>query len=351
VIPVGEILGQEGALELLARMRGTGRIPHALLFHGPEGVGKGSVALAFAAALLCEDPQATGACGLCAACRMVRVGSHPDLLVVTRLPKKSTAAATVEEGAEAEDLSTFIVVQQIRELTRLAALAPRRGRRRVFVLDPADRMNFEAQNALLKTLEEPPGSALLILVASRPHQLLATVRSRSTSVGFAALRVRDLASRLTARGMPPDEAMTRAALAEGRPGRALALDPERERLIRERVIEALESLSGPRPALGRLTAIAEGIAGKTETHFAEHIDMLTVLLRDAARASLRPDDPALVHADLSTRLGELGGRLDPVRVAGLLSGIDRLRAGARLNLNRLLSVEALLAAVAGGPLP
>ena len=350
MIPPGEIIGQERALDLLARMRSSGRIPHALLFHGPEGVGKSSLALGFAGALLCEDPRAAGACGECAACRMVRAGSHPDLLVVTRLPKKS-APGPSEEGAEADDLSSFIVVQQIRELTRLAALAPRRGRRRVFLVDPADRMNFEAQNALLKTLEEPPGEALLILVASRPHQLLSTVRSRATAVGFAALRVRDLAARLAERGIAPAEAMTRAALAEGRPGRALALDPERERQIRERVIEALEALSGPRPALGRLTELAEGIAGKTETHFAEHVDMLTVLLRDAARASLRADDPALVHADLASRLGQLGQRLDAARVARLLAGIDRLRAGARLNLNRLLSVEALLAAVAGGPLP
>jgi DNA polymerase-3 subunit delta' len=192
---------------------------------------------------------------------------------------------------------------------------------------------------------------VLILVASRPHLLLPTVRSRSTAVPFAALRVRDLAARLAARGIEPGEAMTRAALAQGRPGRALGLDPEREQQIRERVLVALEALAGPRPALARLKDLAEELAGKSEPHFIEHLDMIAVLLRDAARAGLREDDPALVHADLAARLGGLGRRIDPLRAARMIAAIDRMRGGARLNLNRLLLIETVLAAVAGGPCP
>jgi DNA polymerase-3 subunit delta' len=212
-------------------------------------------------------------------------------------------------------------------------------------------MNVEAQNALLKTLEEPPGAAILILVASRPHLLLPTVRSRCLALGFAPLRVEELAALLVRRGLDRREATTRAALAEGRPGRALGLELERHEQIRERVIGGLEALAGPRAEPGRIPGLATEIAGKTETHLVEHLDMLEVLLRDAARAGLREDDPALVHADLRPRLAELGRRIDPLRVARLVAGVERLRGGLRLNLNRLLLAETILAAVAGGPIP
>jgi len=344
-------LGQRGAIELLERMRRNGRVPHGLLFQGPDGVGKASVALAFAADLLCEAGSEAGACGSCPSCRLVESGNHPDLLVVGRLAKKPSASGAADGGADPDDLRSFVVVDQIRELTRLAALTPRRGVRRVFVIDPADRMNAESQNALLKTLEEPPGAAVLILVASRPHLLLPTVRSRCTVVGFAALRVGELASFLVERGFAPGEAMTRAALAEGRPGRALALELEHQQEIRERVIAGLESLVGPRARLADLPRLAAELAGKTEAHLAEHLDMVEVLLRDAARAALRDDDPALVHADLAPRLARLGRSLDPLRAARLLTGIERLRGSLRLNLNRTLVAESVLAALAGGPIP
>jgi len=343
---IDQIIGQHNALEILRRMGDTGHVPHGLLFQGPAGCGKASVATAFAARLMCE--QEDGPCGRCESCRLIDSGGHPDLLVVHRMPKKASASAP---SGEPEDLRQFIVVDQIRELTRIAGMAPRRGTRRVFIIDPADQMNNEAQNALLKTLEEPPGNAVLILVASRPHLLLPTVRSRCFVVGFAALRVGELAAALADRGFDPAEATTRAALAEGRPGRALDLDLEQLQAKRDRLLECLETLAASPAAIADLPAMAGAIAGKTQTHLLESLEMLETLLRDAARAGQREDDPGLVHADLGERLRDLGLRIGVQRAASLVSCVERLRRDLRLNVNRTLIAESILAAVAGGPIP
>ena len=169
------ILGHEVPIGLLQRLMSEERLPHALLFHGPVGVGKSTVARALAATLFCENPRNDDACGNCDACRLVEAGNHPDRSSVRRLPKKDKPA----------ELRRNIIIEQIRDLSHLASLAPRTAPRRLFVIDPADRINVAAQNALLKTLEEPPGKALLILIAARPHVLLATIRSRCFAVGFS----------------------------------------------------------------------------------------------------------------------------------------------------------------------
>jgi DNA polymerase-3 subunit delta' len=346
---IDEIIGQQNALEIIRRMCETGRVPHGLLFQGPEGCGKACVALALASQLLCEESD--GPCGRCESCRLIVTGGHPDLLTVHRMPKKPTASATVAPPGDPEDLRQFIVVDQVRELTRVAGMAPRRGARRVFIIEPADRMNNEAQNALLKTLEEPPGRTVLILVASRPHLLLPTVRSRCFVVGFAALRVGELAAALVKRGFDTVEAATRAALAEGRPGRALDLDLGQLQERRDQLLRCLESLATRPSALAELPAMAGDIAGKTQSHLLDSLDLLEALLRDAARAGQHADDPGLVHADLATRLRALGRQLGPERAAELVGCVERLRRDLRLNVNRTLVAEALLAAVAGGPVP
>lgn len=343
---IDQIIGQQNALEILRRIGETGRVPHGLLFQGPEGCGKASVATAFAARLMCEGDD--GPCGECESCRLIDTGGHPDLLVVHRLPKKPSASA---RSGDPEDLRQFILVDQIRELTRVAGMAPRRGARRVFIIDPADQMNNEAQNALLKTLEEPPGNAVLILVAARPHLLLPTVRSRCFVVGFAALRVGKLAAALIERGFDDAEATTRAALAEGRPGRALDLDLKQLQEKRERLLGCLESLAASPSAVADLPAMAAVIAGKTQTHLLESLEMLEALLRDAARAGQLEDDPGLVHADLAARLRTLGQQIGTQRAASLVACVERLRRDLRVNVNRTLVAESLLAAVAGGPVP
>lgn len=339
MIGLEQIVGQRAALDVLRRVLEADRVPHALLFSGPEGVGKMTVARAFCRALLCETGRG---CASCASCRLFEHGNHLDLMSLGLLPRRPGPTG---------DLRKFILVEQIRELAGLAAQTPRQGRRRVFLIDPADRMNLSAQNALLKTLEEPPGRAVLILVASRPHLLLPTVRSRCFGVRFAALRASELAAWLKQRGEPGEEAAARAALADGRPGRALGLELDELRDRREELLSMLETLSASTRNAGDLPEMAAGLAGKDETALLDSLELLEGLLRDAARAALGGNDAALIHADLSPRLERLGSRMGSLRAALLVSAIERLRGDLRFNVNRLLVAESLLAAVAGGPVP
>ena len=142
------------------------RLSHAYLLIGPEGPGRDEAEERLAAALLCEDPAGDAPCGVCRHCEKVKKHTHPDLIVVERQP-----------GAGG-NLRQEIVVDQIRDVTAAAAVAPNEAERKVYLIRQADRMNIAAQNALLKVLEEPPGHACFLLSAAAADALLPTVRSR-----------------------------------------------------------------------------------------------------------------------------------------------------------------------------
>ena len=330
------ILGHARAKTVLETMLQRGRTPHALLFHGAPGIGKATLAQLLAQGLVCGD----GGCGACEACRLAAAGNHPDILWIKRQLKKSSKT----------ELSKQIVVDQIRELASLVAVAPRMGVRRVFMIDPADAMNAEAQNALLKTLEEPPPRVTLMLIATRPQVLVDTVRSRCFSLGLSPLRNDELTTLLIERGFDADEAAQRAAMAEGRVGEALELDLDERGERREAILELLERLA-QRRGIDRLPADGEAFAGKEEPLFVERLDLMSALLRDAGRLASTGDCDGITHQDLADRLQRLGETLSPARCAELIRTIDRLRDQLRFNLNRKLVSDALLAAVAGGPLP
>lgn len=342
------IVGQEGAIALLERLLATRRLPHALLFQGPEAVGKATTGRALAAALIC--PQSTQHGEACDDCRLLAAGNHPDFLLLTRLPRRPGVEDEADDGGDAE-LKSVITVEQVRELTHLASRSPRRAARRVFLIDPAERMNAEAQNALLKTLEEPAGPTVLLLVTSRPHLLLPTVRSRCVTVRFSALRSQELGRLLSARGVPASEALVRAALSEGRPGAALTLDLEVQRTRRDAVLEAVERLTARPAALAEMARFAESVAGSSEESLAEGLGLLEGIVRDAARSALRPGDPAVIHVDVRPRIERIGAVLGAPRAAAIVRSIEVVRGQLRFHLNKTLVAESVLAALAGGPLP
>lgn len=165
-----DILGHEQNKEFLARLLQPGNRPHALLFYGPEGIGKKQLALRFAKTFLCQKPD-EHPCGRCESCRLINLAehsfAHPDFILV-------------EQEAPGKDLK----IEQIKEMSRQAAFAPALSSHKVCVIDAADRMTVEAANSLLKLLEEPPPNWMFILVASRLERLLPTILSRVIQLRF-----------------------------------------------------------------------------------------------------------------------------------------------------------------------
>jgi DNA polymerase-3 subunit delta' len=204
-------LGQPAAVAAVGALLGS-RFPHAVVVTGPPGVGKSTLALDIAAALLCsaEDPAAKP-CGDCRACRMVGHGNHPDL---HRLAP-SGAGGGISIGGRGE--------RGVRDLVGDLALLPVEGGARVAIIEAADRMSEDAQSALLKTLEEPPAGTTILLCADDDERLLPTIRSRCTRIRLGPLGIRDVEAVLAARGVADAPTAARLArITDGRPGHAIA---------------------------------------------------------------------------------------------------------------------------------
>ncbi|MBI4129020.1 MAG: DNA polymerase III subunit delta' [Parcubacteria group bacterium] len=212
------IVGHDAVVAHLARRKSRKRLPHALLFIGPEGIGKRQVALKLARAILCQNADTHGddgtlfSCGNCVFCEAFGSGTHPDFLSL--MP---------EEGERGE-----IPIRDIRELRRALTLRSGFGGQKVVVIDEAHRMTHEAANAFLKTLEEPKGDVLFLLISHHPQAILSTIRSRTEILSFRPVRQQEIAAWLAQKGLPRERAVTLARLSLGRPGRAsmLAHEPD-----------------------------------------------------------------------------------------------------------------------------
>jgi DNA polymerase-3 subunit delta' len=311
-----DVQGHERLCEFLRAAAGSGRLAHALLFAGPDGIGKRSVAQALAAWMHCS-PGGSDACGACASCRQIAAGSHPDVQVV------SVASGKKEIG-----------VDRVRELKRFMQLRPLLGATKVAIIDAAASLTVAAQNALLKTLEEPPAHSLLILVASNPDALLPTVRSRCQRLRFAPLPV-DLVAAIVARagGVDPAVARELALLAEGSPGRALALQRALVGAGRAQLVTALAGLGTT--GYVRLAQIAHDL-NHPEADAEMKLETMLVRYRDEAmraigapHLALHPADPPAAAA-LQTQLR---------RADAVYDAWSALRRGTP---NRQLLLEALL---------
>jgi len=220
-------------------------LPHALLVHGPAGIGKERFAKALAAAALCESPVAGLACGKCPSCHWLEQGNHPDFREI--VPE---AAGEEDEGGEGEagrtdkdkPKSVVIKVEQIRAVADFVGLTTHRAGYRVLLLHPAEALHPAAANALLKTLEEPPPRTLIVLVSDRPARLLATIRSRCRRLPLAAPPRQDALAWLRAEGVADAEAALAAA--GGAPLLAQRLAEPEEAKFRTRLLAELARPGG-----------------------------------------------------------------------------------------------------------
>jgi len=296
--------GHDAVLDRLGAALDGERLAHALLFAGPRGIGKASAARWLAARAMC-GAQEERPCGACAGCLQTAAGSHPDLHVLELLEGKK------EIGIDA-----------VRQLRRFVNLTPAAASRKFGIVDEAERLSVAAQNALLKTLEEPPADSTIILVTSRPGSLLPTVRSRVQRIVFAPLPEAELEAVLRDAGVAAEEARALAGLAEGSPGRALEL----RGLIASRAREELEKLLADlHPARYLPTSRFAAALGKTEQDMTARLEILQFHYRDLAAAHAR---------DGNGRAAERA-----LRAARLVA--DALATLRRRNPNRPLLAEAL----------
>jgi len=234
-VPLSEVLFQPFAQTIVQRTARAGRLPHAYLFHGPVGVGKELFAVGLAELLLCSQPGELKlaesqvpevglpvlrqGCGDCDDCRLVKAGTHPDLHMVYRQLGHEHPDAEVRKR-KALELGVDVVRTFLMEPMGLTA---QRSRRKVFIVREAERLNVAAQNSLLKTLEEPPGDATIILLATQPDRLLITTRSRCQEIRFDPLPQNFISARLRqiCVDLKPDEVSWYARFAAGSLGTAL----------------------------------------------------------------------------------------------------------------------------------
>jgi DNA polymerase-3 subunit delta' len=338
-----------------------GRVPPSLLLAGPEGVGKKTVALAVARAILCEQAPVAEACGSCRTCRRVASGLlaekvealraeadrhpdedvwrnfrvHPDLV----LAEGWKVTKTGRPRAEPE-----IRVDQVRDLIGEIAGTPFEARRRVFVIDDAHTMNDSAQNALLKSLEEPPPRSHILLVTAVPLGLRQTIRSRCQLVRFGPLPRATVEAVLLERGgLTEEEARLRAGLAGGSVGAALAFESEQYRRVREDVLGLLERLEGL-DALGRMEA-AEQLEQAENAGLL--LTILRSLLRDVAALSAGGSAAEVGNADVAERLAALSRGPLAERAGALAERAAAVRWSLRGFPNRLLTFDVLVDALAG----
>jgi len=360
-VRLADVRGHERAKAILARALERDRVPPALLLAGPDGVGKKALALAFARAVLCERAPAPEPCGECRTCRKVaaaleparldelreRADQHPDEDVWRNfrlhpdlvLAEGWRLTKTGRPRAEPE-----IRVDQVRDLISEVSGTPFEARRRVFVIDDAHTMNDSAQNALLKSLEEPPPRSHIVLVTSSPLGLRQTIRSRCQLLRFGPLPRATVAAVLEQReGLDPAEARQRAALANGSLGAALGFDADGQQQAREMMTALLERAP-------ELDAVQRMKAAEAMDQADDPLLLLTTLrslLRDAAALRAGAAGESIVNADLAPRLAAVGEGPVGARAAELAERAAAARGALRGFANRVLSFEVLVDAIAG----
>ena len=313
-----QILGHEWQKEILSRSLASGRLAHAYLFSGPDGVGKRLVALALARSIVCDEQRG---CGDCRACRKIDHQNHPDLHVL-------------------EPDGNSIKIEQVRSLQRDLNLKPLEAPRKICLIEEADSMTVGAANALLKTLEEPRGDTLLILLAAQPNRLLETVRSRCQRLPFT----RHPNSRIQAQlekqlDMSATESHVLAALSEGSFKKAFGKD--RELFLEERR-KLLKTLTGLSPgSILPVLDFAEQIAAD-KTVLPDILEIFQAFYRDVMMVLQGHGDDHLVNLDLKENIQRASSRENITSVLAKLEALIEARRQLDRNVNRQLAMEVLL---------
>ena len=317
-----QLQGQARAIAMLRGSLDRGRVSHAMLFAGPDGVGKETIAYLFARGLLCDAGPRHDGCGVCPTCKKLDAKVHPDVHLLA--PEKNT-----------------IPIEAVRALTSRLQLTAYEGRYKIAIIRDAHTLNPAAQNALLKTLEEPPGSAVLMLISAAPHLLLSTVRSRCQRVAFAPLErgfVRRRVAELSGRPPGDPDLAVAVALSEGSLGRALAILDEGRFANRAALIAGVETLAPG--AASAVLNLAE-TWGADRQLAADALEILQLWYRDRLLDTFDAGGDRRCLPDLPPK-----GALPPDTALRALRHLHEGRGALLGNANAQLVLEKVLFAVA-----
>lgn len=313
-----QILGHDRQKEILRRALVNGRVAHAYLFSGPDGIGKRLMALALARAIVCLEQRG---CGHCQACRKIDHQNHPDL-------------HTLEPDGNS------IKIEQIRALQRDLNLKPLEAIRKICLIEQAETMTIGAANALLKTLEEPRGDTLLILLTAQPNLLLETIRSRCQPLPFT----RHPNSRIQAElekqlGIESTESHILAALSEGSFKKAFGKDRELYLEQRRELLKTLTGLSSG--SILPILDFAEQLAAD-KTVLPDILEIFQAFYRDVLMTLQGHGDEKLVNLDLKEKISRVSGREDVATILAKLEALSQALHQLTRNVNRQLAMEVLL---------
>jgi len=317
------LIGHEWAVDMLKKHVANETTRHAYLFAGPPGLGRRTLALHFAQALNCQIPVDAGiACGQCRDCKQIEAMQHADLTVI-----------------QAESEGGTLKVDQIREARRSLTLKPYQAKYRVALFLRFQEANDNAANALLKTLEEAPSYAVLILTADNPEQLLPTIVSRCEVLRLRPLRIEDVQAALENRGIETNQAKLIAHISGGRFGYALRMIENRSLL--EKREERLNDLQGLISA-SRVEkfAYADKLSRDKES-MRQTILIWLSYWRDVMLRSARAETP-LVNVDRNVEIEDLAGRLDLSIARTVVGGLEDILEKMERNVNSRLLAEVLL---------
>jgi len=358
-------LGNARVVTALRGMLATERVPHAMLFTGPRGVGKFTLARMFAQAANCER-LSDDFCGECDPCRKIGLlsdlrplveqglaqrGERPDAATVERIPllveTYPDVWAIVPDPVRLKEPVARPVLHmgQLRAIQRAAYFKPQ-GRRRVFILDGAETMRWDLASIFLKILEEPPETATLILLAPNPYQLQPTIRSRCLQFSFTPLAASEVEEILRARTkMKAEERRLAAQYAEGSPGVAMELDVAAAVQLRRDVLNILERAVEFR-GISDLFASTAALAKNQEIAFENILEVFYSLLTDLLDLSCASSKKVLRNPALHKELETLSKKIDLEWISEAAEGFDVLQSRMRRNINKSLGLDAVAISLA-----
>jgi DNA polymerase-3 subunit delta' len=332
-----DIIGHQRQIEQLERAHKSGRVAHAYLFFGPDGVGKEKVAFAFAKALNCEAGK-QAPCGTCESCKKIERRTHPDVRLVAS--EHELVERGLIEREKGGPPSRQIRSSQLQELSDLFRHRPYLGRWKVVIVVDADLMNTNSQNRFLKTLEEPSADSAILLVTAHPEALLPTVRSRCQALAFGPLSTEQVSTFLQKEHtLDEKRARVLAAMAQGSLGQADAIARGDVLQDRDGLLEGFSrALAGD---LADVLDLAEEIS-KGRDQAQDALNLLEIWCRDLVLCKLGVSGDLLVNQDRREAVADQAAGLSSRQLLAWLEDIRRTRDGFWVNANPKMAMESLL---------